>query len=80
MGLTALLGVGMGIPFPSLLRLAGNHREPIAMLWALNGAFSVLGSTLAVVLSMTWGFSSAFLTGAALYLLVIGAVWSYSRA
>ncbi len=80
MGLTALFGVGMGIPFPSLLRLAGDHREPVAMLWALNGAFSVLGSTLAVVLSMTWGFSSAFLIGAVLYLLVIGAVWSYSRA
>jgi predicted membrane-bound spermidine synthase len=79
-GLTALLGIAMGIPFPSLLRLAGDRREPIAMLWALNGAFSVLGSTLAVALSMTWGFSSALLTGAALYLCVIGAVWSYSRA
>jgi predicted membrane-bound spermidine synthase len=76
-GLTALLGVAMGVPFPTLLRLAGDRREPIAMLWALNGAFSVLGSTLAVVFSMTWGFSSALLAGAALYLLVAGAVWSY---
>ena len=47
-------------------------REQIATLWALNGAFSVLGSTLAVALSMTWGFSWALLAGAALYLLMVG--------
>ncbi len=48
--LTALLGFPMGIPFPSLMRLAGageRQRQQIALLWAINGAFSVLGSTLA---------------------------------
>lgn len=66
--LTVLLGVPMGIPFPSLMRLAGQVRQRAALLWAVNGVFSVLGSVLAVVISMTWGFSWALLTGALLYL------------
>lgn len=69
--LTALLGLPLGVPFPSLLRLARRHASQSAPpLWALNGAFSVLGSTLAVVISMRWGFSWALLAGAALYLLL----------
>lgn len=78
-GLTALLGIPMGVPFPSLMRLAAQYRGRVALLWALNGAFSVLGSTLAVVLSMTWGFSSALTTGAALYLLLAALVWEFMR-
>jgi predicted membrane-bound spermidine synthase len=66
--LTALLGLPMGIPFPSLMRVAGQIRQRTALLWAVNGAFSVLGSVLAVVISMNWGFSWALLLGAALYL------------
>jgi hypothetical protein len=65
--LTALLGFPMGIPFPSLMRLAGQERQQIALLWAINGAFSVFGSTLAVVISMQWGFGLALLLGALLY-------------
>jgi predicted membrane-bound spermidine synthase len=65
--LTALLGFPMGIPFPSLMRLAGQERQQVALLWAINGAFSVLGSTLAVVISMQWGFGLALLIGALLY-------------
>jgi predicted membrane-bound spermidine synthase len=79
-GLTALLGIPMGIPFPTMLRLAGATREQIATLWALNGAFSVLGSTLAVALSMTWGFSWALLAGAVLYLLLVGLARIYLSA
>ncbi len=82
-GLTALLGFPMGIPFPSLMRLAGAgataQRQQIALLWAINGAFSVLGSTLAVVISMLWGFHWALLIGAGCYLLLIAVAWSYRR-
>mgnify|MGYP000114954797 CR=1 FL=1 len=72
MALVALLGIPMGIPFASLLRLAGQYRQRVALLWAINGAFSVLGSALAVVLSMTSGFSWALTGGAVLYLLLAG--------
>lgn len=65
--LTALLGVPMGIPFPSLIRRVGQQQRQVALIWALNGVFSVLGSTLALAISMTWGFGAALLMGAALY-------------
>jgi hypothetical protein len=68
--LTALLGVPMGMLFPSLLRRVGQHRNRVALVWALNGVFSTLGSVLALVISMTWGFSAAMLVGAALYMVV----------
>jgi hypothetical protein len=79
-GLTAMLGIPMGIPFPSLMRLAASYQQRVALLWALNGAFSVLGSTLAVVLSMTWGFSWALATGTGLYLLLVALVWGLLRS
>ncbi len=68
--LTALIGFPMGIPFPSLLRLTEQNRGQVALLWAINGAFSVLGSTLAVIISLQWGFGWALLAGAAMYLLL----------
>ncbi len=77
--LTAILGVPMGMPFPSLMRLAGggdrDRRQEIALLWAINGAFSVLGSVLAMVVSMQAGFKWALLIGAVLYLLLAALAW-----
>jgi hypothetical protein len=67
-GGTALLGLPMGIPFPSLMRLAGQVQQRVALLWAINGIFSALGSVLAVIISMSWGFNGALLIGALLYL------------
>lgn len=75
MGLTALPGVAMGIPFPSLMRMAGKERQRVALLWAVNGVFSVLGSVLAVVIAMTRGFSWTLLLGALLYLALAGLAW-----
>jgi hypothetical protein len=72
--LTALIGLPMGVPFSTILRFAGHYRQRIALLWALNGACSVVGSVLAVVISMTWGFSWALTSGAVLYL--IFAAWA----
>lgn len=79
MGFTALLGFPMGMPFPSLMRLANEGRQQVALLWAINGAFSVLGSTLATVISMLWGFKWALLTGALCYLLLAGVAWLWMR-
>jgi uncharacterized membrane-anchored protein len=76
-GLTALLGVLLGVPFPSVLRLAGERqRRGVPLIWGVNGAFSVVGSTLAVVVAMTWGFDWAMTAGAALYaVLAVVALW-----
>jgi hypothetical protein len=75
-GLTALLGVLMGVPFPSALRLAGEgHRLGVPLIWGVNGVFSVLGSALAMVVAMTWGFGWAMTAGAALYVVLAVMVW-----
>ena len=78
--LTALLGFPMGMPFPSLLRLGDEGRQQVALLWAINGAFSVLGSTLAMVISMQVGFKWALLAGAGLYLMLAVVAWLLMRA
>jgi hypothetical protein len=80
MGFTALIGFAMGIPFPSLLRLANDGRQQVALLWAVNGVFSVLGSTLATVISMQWGFKWALLAGAGCYLLLALVAWLWMRS
>jgi len=69
MVLVALVGVPMGIPFPCALRLASARTATsgIAFLWATNGAFAVIGSTLALVLAMSLGFQWALLVGVAAY-------------
>jgi predicted membrane-bound spermidine synthase len=70
--LTVPLGLAMGIPFPSALRVASAKPAPqIALLWGVNGAFSVLGSTLAMWLAMAAGFQYAMLAGIAAYLVLI---------
>ncbi|MFN0120968.1 MAG: hypothetical protein ACKV2V_10735 [Blastocatellia bacterium] len=66
--LTAPLGLLMGMPFPTGLQRAGGEASGlVSWAWAVNGAASVFGSTLAVLISMTWGFSVTFLMGAAAY-------------
>lgn len=75
--LTALVGFGLGQLYPSLLRRTSQHllaAEPaaiqqrgLAVLWGLNGAMAVVGSTLAVMLAMNWGFDAAMVSGAACY-------------
>ncbi|NPV08407.1 MAG: class I SAM-dependent methyltransferase [Anaerolineae bacterium] len=70
---TIILGVPMGIPFPCLLRLASDRQaDRVPLLWATNGACSVLGSTLAIAAAMLWGYSWAMVAGAAAYLLLAG--------
>jgi hypothetical protein len=72
-GTAALLipaGLLMGIPLPAGIRLLSARRpELIPWVWAINGALSVVGATLAVFVAMNWGFSVTLLTGASCYVL-----------
>jgi hypothetical protein len=68
--ITFVLGVLMGVPFPSLLRLASKKPGRVGLLWAINGVFSVVGSTMAVVVSMNLGYQWTFIIGGASYFLV----------
>ena len=62
------LGVLLGMPFPSGIRLVGAQRPlDIPLLYAVGGAASVAGSALAVFIAVTGGFSWAQVAGALLY-------------
>ena len=61
-------GVLMGIALPAGVRLmARRQAELLPWAWAMNGALSVLGATLAVFIAMNWGFSVALLAGGLVY-------------
>jgi predicted membrane-bound spermidine synthase len=61
-------GLLMGVPLPAGVRLLARGRpELLPWAWAMNGALSVLGATLAVFIAMNWGFSVTLLAGAAVY-------------
>jgi hypothetical protein len=62
------LGLCMGVPLPSALRVAATaDGARLPWLWGVNGATSVLGSVLATMVSMHAGISRTWLVGVALY-------------
>ena len=61
-------GLLMGALLPSGVRVASQlGRGTVAWAWGLNGAASVVGSILAVILSMNFGFMVALFVGIAVY-------------
>jgi hypothetical protein len=62
------LGVLLGMPLPGGIRLLNERRpELVPWGWGMNGAFSVIGATLAIFIAMNWGFSVTLLCGMAVY-------------
>ncbi len=62
------IGVLLGMPLPGGIRLlAGARPEMIPWSWGINGAFSVVGATLAVFIAMNWGFSATLWVAAFVY-------------
>jgi hypothetical protein len=62
------IGVLLGIPLPGGIRMvAATQPGIIAWAWGINGAFSVVGATLAVFLAMNWGFSVTLSIAALVY-------------
>lgn len=62
------LGVLLGMPLPSGIRLIGERRPGVlAWAWGINGAMSVLGATLAIHVAMNYGFARVALCGALIY-------------
>jgi hypothetical protein len=59
----------MGMPFPKGALRVG---ELVDWGFAVNGAASVLGATVIVLIAFTWGFTAALLVGAVLYLAAFG--------
>lgn len=69
------LGAAMGVPFPTGMKLLG-ERMPgyIPWAWCINGSFSVISSTAAVMVAMTGGFRTVQITAALLYVAAWGAL------
>ena len=62
------IGVLLGMPLPGGVRLlAASRPEIVPWGWGMNGAFSVIGATLAIFVAMNWGFSMTMLASAAVY-------------
>lgn len=74
------LGVALGIPMPTGLRMLG-ARAPhmIAWAWGINGALSVLGATLAIFIAMNWGFQVTLMAASATYLVGLAALLTATR-
>jgi hypothetical protein len=61
-------GILLGMALPGGMRmLAARWPDIVPWGWGMNGAFSVVGATLAVFIAMNWGFSTTFLAAATVY-------------
>jgi spermidine synthase/MFS family permease len=65
------LGMFMPLAISLVARDSEHSREYVAWGWAINGFFSVIGSTLTTMVSMTYGFRAVLWTAVLLYLVVI---------
>lgn len=64
----APLALLMGMPFPTGLRQLGMHgAELVPWAWGMNGVFSVVGSTLVIIISMASTFTVAMACAALFY-------------
>jgi hypothetical protein len=74
------LGMLMGIPFPSGLRMLGENNESlIPLAWAINGCLSVLTPIAAIMLATAAGFKFVLWIGACAYLLSAVNLWICMR-
>ncbi|NIP61991.1 MAG: hypothetical protein GWN01_08935, partial [Nitrosopumilaceae archaeon] len=67
-GLLFPIGFAMGMPLPTIMRFLKSY-EPglVPWMWAVNGAFSVLGAILSVVIGILFGASYAMALGLGVY-------------
>jgi len=67
------LGVLLGMPFPTGLRLVSQEAPALVPWgWGVNGFFTVIGTVIALILAMTWGFKVVLLIGGCSYMLALG--------
>jgi predicted membrane-bound spermidine synthase len=66
------LGFWAGFPFPLGIRLLKElgREKHIPWMWGINGAGSVVGSTLTIVVAISWGFTAALFACACCYFII----------
>src|SRR5213076_2310927 len=74
------LGVLLGIGLTGGMRLLDKARpEIVAWGWGMNGAFSVVGATLAIFIAMNWGFQITLFAASGSYLIGLVALLASER-
>jgi len=74
-------GFLMGMAFPIGIKTASHdERAPQAWYWAINGAFSVIASVLAVAVAVFWGITATLIAGLAAYSLGLLALAAEQRS
>jgi spermidine synthase len=75
--LIAPLAIPMGIPFPAgLSRLEQIHEALVPWAWGVNGFFSVIGASSAVLIAIGFGFKVVISCALSLYM-IAGIVYSF---
>ncbi|HEY4182949.1 MAG TPA: hypothetical protein VGM90_39265 [Kofleriaceae bacterium] len=68
--LVAPCGLLMGVMIPSVVRVLGAADSALVPWgWGVNGAMSVIGTSVATVIAMYGGFTATFIVGAVLYVI-----------
>jgi len=71
----APLGILLGMPFPSGLRIIGEEVPSLVpWAWGVNGFFTVIGTVGALILGMAFGFKVVLVLAALCYLIALAAV------
>jgi hypothetical protein len=74
------LGIVLGIPMPAGIRLLARRApQMVPWAWGMNGAFSVVGATLAIFIAMNWGFQITLFAASGSYLIGLGALVASER-
>jgi hypothetical protein len=73
------LGLLLGMPFPTGVRLLAGPRGVVPWAWAVNGCASVLGAVLAVLLAVEIGFSGVRFVSGGCYLIALGSLIALAR-
>ncbi|OGM22845.1 hypothetical protein A2961_01620 [Candidatus Woesebacteria bacterium RIFCSPLOWO2_01_FULL_39_21] len=74
------LGFFMGMPFGVGMRASeGKFKNSQPWLWSINGAFSVMGSVLAIIVAIGVGISTAYWLGVISYIVAFGSFSIFSR-
>lgn len=79
-GLLFPIGFLMGMPLPTAMRLIKSYSpRHVPWMWAINGAFSVLGAVLSVVIGILYGASYAMTFGALIYVIALVTALSWKK-
>jgi hypothetical protein len=73
------LGIFMGMPFPSGIKMLKNREMGMIVPWSwgVNSIFTVFGSVFCLLVSLNWGFNAAFVLGLLSYGLALACSFGF---